>query len=479
MSKPESSEPSSKILVTGVGPIPPDRPPKLHAPGLRLWGFADAIEAAGYEVILCEAMFAGQEGLIEEHQDGRGFKQFEDRRIKQYILPLDPEAAARRLSEIAAEHRPAASVSLTDVMNCAVALAKLPCPTWFDYYGHPMAERQMLAQIHGSDDGLMAQWMMILPSLLGGDRFSVCCPMEKGAILGELGACGRLNQNTGGQDIIEIVRPWFVPTDLEGKPGAIRGKLCDEDSVVVLAAGGFNTWFDEATLFRGMEFAMKRSERVHFVSVGGAIKGHNERTFDEFMRRVEGSRFRDRYHFVGWVPHETVPDYYRESDMAVNVDLFSYEGLVGTRTRILEWAAAGIPILTTCLSEITEDLAEKNLIYDFGYGEWGTLGEHILAIGAERTSARAVARATRDYVENNYSLTGVTEPLIQWLESPEPARDLPAPASRPDTAGMLAPGNSMAQFWIENYRKRDALTGGPARSLGQRIQRKLKGLFSS
>ena len=43
----------------------------------------------------------------------------------------------------------------------ALAAARLKIPIWMDYFGDPMAERQMLALRQGSDEGLAAQWELL------------------------------------------------------------------------------------------------------------------------------------------------------------------------------------------------------------------------------------------------------------------------------------------------------------------------------
>ena len=39
---------SRRVIVAGVGPIPPHESDRLYAPGLRLWMFADEIEKRGH-----------------------------------------------------------------------------------------------------------------------------------------------------------------------------------------------------------------------------------------------------------------------------------------------------------------------------------------------------------------------------------------------------------------------------------------------
>ncbi|MCH8332847.1 hypothetical protein IIC65_02850, partial [Candidatus Sumerlaeota bacterium] len=364
-----------------------------------------------------------------------------------------------------------AVVASTDVINRAVVLARLPVPVYLDFNGHPMAEAQMLAKVFGSDDGLLNQWLMVLPSLLGGDRFSTCSTPQKAALLGELGAAGRLNHATADLDIVDVIHPAVAVSEPRGRPGAIRGKLMPEDGVAVLSTGGYNTWMDEQSLFKALEYAMAKDSRVHFVSIGGAIKGHNEKTFDLFKQRTASSSFTDHYHFCGWMPTEALGDYYLEADLAVNIDLACYEGLLGWRNRILEWAIAEVPIATTTLSELTVDLAERDLVAAMDCGDWKALGDHILALAADPQPARQRAAQCKRYVTEKYDYGRAVGPILEWLESLQPAPDLPLPPLRPNVEMPIAPDNSLARFWATVIRERSAIQSAdqPAHGKGRSI----------
>lgn len=466
--------PKRRVLVAGVGPIPPDRPEKIYAPGLRLWGLADELEKHGHEVILAEAMFAGKSyGAAPSTGELAG------RNIQLHVVSLDPAAAAEEFRSIAAAKPLDAAISSTDVMNCALALAQLPCPIWTDLLGHPMAERQMLARIHGSDDGLASQWLMVLPALLASDRFSACSERQKAALLGELGAVGRLNQHTAGLQLVDVIPQVLIPPDTPAPQGLVRGRLVKEGEFAVLHSGGYNTWMDEETLFKGLELAMSRDVRVHFVSVGGAISGHNEKTYEVFQGRVARSRFKDRYHFEGWKTPGEVAGYYAECDAAVNVDHFSTEGLLGTRTRILEWAAAGLPIVASALSDLTEDLADRDLILTFGFGDAMGLSEKILSVARNREDSRARAERAKTFVEAEYGAAKVAECVLKWLENPLPSPDLPPSAMRPGAPGPLHPENALGRFWAKQLREGSLKPGSEAglksrlKSAAARVRTKL------
>lgn len=463
------------VLIAGVGPIPPRQTDKLHAPGLRLWAFASELAKLGHRVVLCEAMFGGED--VDPTDLTAEVNLLEIGNIDLRIIDLDVRKARRQLAKIAAETRPECAVASTDVMCAALASAKLACPTWLDFNGHPMTERQMIGQVFGDDSGLADQWSMLVPSLLGGDRYSVCCTDQKAALIGELGVCGRLNRHTVGVDLVHVIYPGTSSRQLMSFPGRIRGKrvggnFVGEDDVVVLHTGGYNTWMDEASLFAGLELAMRADPRIRFVSTGGAIKGHNEKTFEDFCRRVEASKFQNRFHFAGWVPTDLVWEYLTESDMAVNIDLPCHEGTMGWRNRIVDWALAELPILTTPLSEISRDLGQHGCAEVFAFQDPEALSQAILHIANDLEGARKVGEKARQFVIEKYDYEKLIEPLAAWVANPTVAPDLPTPFDRPNVRGLLRPQNELA-----------AAVSRPAPTLGrpspfdgatQKIKRTLK-----
>lgn len=459
-----------KVLIAGVGPIPPHRPDRLYATGLRLWGFATEVARAGFEVVLGEAMFSGEDGAGAAPPplpDGMQWRP----------LSLAPEQAAQEISRIVRDEGVACAVASTDVMAAALVRARPAAPVWVDFNGHPMTERQMLAHVHSSDGGLLDQWAMILPALLGADRFSVACDAQKHALLGELGACGRLNRWTVGGGLVSTIHPALAVTEFPARQGAIRETIAPENAFVVLHSGGYNTWMDEETLFRGLERAMEREPRLRFVSLGGAIRGHNEATFERFRARVERSPHRERFHFPGWVASEEVGSFYAEADAAINLDLDCYEGVFGWRNRVLEWAAAGVPVLTTPLSEISRDLIGRGMAREVGFGDAEGLADRLVEMAANPEPSREAARLAREYVREHYNYTRALAPLLAWLENPEPAPDLPPPAERGTGRWPPAPENPLAGLWREVLEERLDSASAPASgtksnsTMGSRLRR--------
>lgn len=445
----------SRILVAGVGPIPAEAPGRLYAPGLRAWIFAETLARASHNVELATLQFGPQATdsvahfRLEPGADGA----FQILRQPQ-INGAKPEEA---LARIASSFSPQAVVALTDVMGQAVARARIGAPVWFDFLGAPMAERQQQAAVAGHDGGLAAAWRTILPCLLSGDRFSACSQAQRLALIGELGACGRLNRRTAGTDLAHVIPMGTAFHEFRKTKTAIRGPVAPANSIILLWAGGFNTWTDVQTLHAGIVEAIRRRSDLRFVSFGGAIPGHCETVYPHFERLVAEGPFPDHFHLMGWADPETVQNAYLEADMAINIDCFSYEGLLGTRSRLLEWMRAGLPIVTTELCELSRILARREMAYSFPMGDAQALGAVVAGAAADPQGRRERARRAAAFLDAEYANERLLAPLLAWAANPQRAPDIDPAAPHCRTAPFPRPDNSLAAAQMDLLQSTSAI----------------------
>ncbi len=405
----------SRVLLAGAGPLPGPDLKKVYAPGLRLDAFRRALMGAGHSVYMAEMYFGGEapENLPPPPEGLAGH----------LALPADPAQAAERLTALAEQWQPEAAVALADAPSLAVALSGYGGPLHVDYFGHPMAERQQQAHVHGSDEGLSAQWLHVLPVLLRADRFSAVSASQRLALLGELGAAGRLNRHTCHRGMVDVVPPAlpFEESFNLREPGLLSRLGVPEGARTILSTGGFNTWFDEETLFRALELAMERDPAVHFIATGGRIEGHVGVVFDRFRGRVAESHFRERFHLPGWVPHRELEDLMLLCNAAVNCDRWSLEGELGCRNRLLGWLWAGLRVVTTVCSDSTRELVEQGHVRPVADGDAKGLASALLQALEEGRPGES--ERLRERLRGQWSGGGSFEPLLAWLDNPVPAPD--------------------------------------------------------
>lgn len=412
----------TRLLIAGVGPVPPEHPDRLHAPGLRVWGMARELAREGHPVRLLRAAFGAEPASVVR-----------------FDLPPSgelPDGLERDLPEgglsalIAAEAREwgaDAVVSTTDVMNHAVAAAGLDLPVWMDFFGDPMAERQMLALRSGDDAGIDDQWSLLAPALARADRISGCSTDQCAALLGELAAVGRLGRYTAGERIVHRLAPWFepLPPAHEGAGSLLRDQL-PGGAFLIVQTGGFNTWLDVETLFAALTKAMESDPRIHFAASGGAIDGHYTGGFEWFAEQVAASRHADRFHLLGWLPLSDVPRLLAEADLALNIDLPCAEGILGTRNRLLDWVGAGLPVITTPGCELALELEDEEIVQVTPHGDPDAAARAILDAVIRRRTMREAAGRAPARLASRRKASRCLRPLLEWAVDPKPASDLQA-----------------------------------------------------
>ena len=169
---------------------------------------------------------------------------------------------------------------------------------------------------------------------------------------------------------------------------------------------------------------MQQSEKVHFVASGGAISGHHETGFQQFTSLVEKSHHKDRHHILGWLPNESIPGLYAESDLGINVDLDIYESHFGSRCRIVNWMQAGLPCLTTLTTELSKIVAENQIGFVFPPGNSDEMAEMIVRLVNNSGPLRQAGLQAQRYAKDNFAFSATITPLLNWLKAPRRAPDL-------------------------------------------------------
>jgi hypothetical protein len=180
---------------------------------------------------------------------------------------------------------------------------------------------------------------------------------------------------------------------------------------------------DPDTLFAGLTEAMQHAPQIKFLSLGGGTKGYDEAIYMRFVEKASQSPFKAHFIFKGWVPFTDVPAYYRECNLGINIDCFSYEAVLGSRNRVLQFLKYEVPVLTTRLSEITDLLWREGYVVSFDVGDAHSLAKELLSAIDRPATLRAMARKGRAFVAEQFGFTKTLEPCLEWVENPTRAPD--------------------------------------------------------
>ena len=321
--------------------------------------------------------------------------------------------------------------------DCVVAINYSHClyatrlrtdrPLWMDIYGDMITIQQAFCYRVGENRGMPTTVQFMGDILRRGDIFSVCGVPQRHMMVGELAMSGRLNYQTFGYDFTRVIlpgSPQLAQEDEDHRKHRSHSKLgLAPDDFVVLWCGGYNTWTDVDTLFQALEWAMARHPKLHYVSVGASTYGAAEDVYTRLLTLIDGSRFRERYHMQGWQPWEEIPRYYRESHVGLNIDAMHYETIYGTRTRLTEMIAGGLPVITTEGTELSYLLQGSRAALTFEVGRADQLGSQLLRLARDPELREEMARAALHSAQADFSFAKTTECLRSWVEAPVLAPD--------------------------------------------------------
>jgi len=428
-----------KILLIGNSPLANENTKSRPAAGLRTYMFLKGLEFGDFDVrTVCVGMRECYGGGNDRRLDHNDFDEQVDSRFRgndrgkgndwehrlahqdsgEVIFKDDP-CLLSKIQKIHNEYSPDIVIGVNTFPSYIASRLKTEAPFWADLNGWIMAEGQAQAYKKDTNDYL-PHYLGIQKSILKrADKFSTVSKAQSYCLYGELAFLGRLNKETFDYDFtisIENGTEWFN-NEKETFEKEYNGKMFDKlpnDAFVAVWIGGYNTWVDEITLFKGLEKAMQKCKKLYYVSTGGGIKGLDNKTFANFKKMVDKSEFKNRFVFLGWVETNDIPYIYQKADLGLNVDRQCVETKTGARNRINEMMKFGIPVISTLGSEISYEMNKlgagigvesgnyKNLansiceIYNNGSGKMGFNGQKYIC---EKCNYKTLIKPVRNWIE--------------------------------------------------------------------------------
>lgn len=439
-----------RILIIGNSPLPEENTKSRPAAGLRTWQFLKPLTREGGTVSVgADRAFSAvkRQGFIvkfisvampECYDEEVLYKEtaLSEKYAEILISKNDPHIL-KTLQKICDEFSPDAVIGVNTYPSFLASSLRFSAPFWADLNGWAMAEAQAQAYKMDSDDYLDHYYNMERSIVSRADKISVVSKPQEHALYGELAAFGRMNKDSFGYKFVEHIpngTEWFegerglsdeIPSGLAETLGHVP-----KDAFMMLWMGGYNTWVDEITLFKGVSEAMKKNDKLYFVSTGGEISGLDNKTFAKFKELIEKSEFHSRFVFLGWVDTADIPYIYRRAHLGLNVDRKCAETIFGARNRLNEMMKFGLPIVTTLGSEISRECTNYGAGVGVKSGDYEGLASAISTIyrewyngGRDSARLREYGARGREYTEKFCNYLTVCEPVFKWLENPRPAPD--------------------------------------------------------
>jgi glycosyltransferase involved in cell wall biosynthesis len=162
---------------------------------------------------------------------------------------------------------------------------------------------------------------------------------------------------------------------------------------------------------------------LHYVSIGANSYEAQDNVYAKLLSMIKTSPFSARFHLLGWRPWGELADYYAESDVGLNIDSLHYETIFGTRTRLVEMLAAGLPVITSRGCELSELVASSGAGTVFESRDSAGLGRQLLRLAQDIGVRRESARRALGFARNELSFANTTRPLREWVGRPQRAPD--------------------------------------------------------
>ncbi len=445
----------TKVLLIGYNPPQLLGDAKIEAAHYRTWQFLEPILQDGHQVHLC----AGAPGESIENPPIPA---------EWSNLSYAPISFGERgwIKELQAEHdafQPDCIVAVNFYHCLYTTRLKTGKPIWMDIYGDILTIMQASCFRAQSDRGMSTTIGFMRQALRQGDVFSGCGLPQQHMLAGEIAMSGRLGRTTFGYDFARTILPGSPPKQsltsaeistngqaLNGQQAngqqanQVNGQNKDDSQLepvhgaddefmkrvgieandfVVLWCGGYNTWTDVDTLFNALESAMGKDLTVRYVSVGANSYEAPDNVYTRLLGMIENSPHKDRFSMMGWQPWTEIPTYYRHSAVGINIDALHYETIYGTRTRLVEMIAAGLPVITSLGAELSYMLEHHGAARTFEVGDWQTLADQIIALSSDPELRDQLAEKALTYATDGLSFYKTTEPVRNWVANPTLAPD--------------------------------------------------------
>jgi glycosyltransferase involved in cell wall biosynthesis len=336
-----------------------------------------------------------------------------------------------------------AVVGCASVQPCATAAgfaAARKAPLWVDLFGDPITEIQSRAELHpdekeANDAQYCHVWRLLMPALLQGDMFSALSTRQRFSVIGQLGVAGRLNRLTSGANIVATI-PYgvFPSTDVASAPAPAKTNF------IVMWCGSFNTWMDVDSFAAGFVRAIRENPRIRLLVVGGKIAGYNDVAYERFVETICAAGAEGAVRYLDWQPLEELRKLYAACDVGLSIDRFTYEAVLGSRTRLVNFLAAGKPVVSTVLTELSEDLASQGFLLPFEVGNSDSLAVALADASRRAGELAELGARAREYVTSRYHGRVAGAPLVEWIMNPAFAPDK-------DNERMPDSMNPLTAYW--------------------------------
>jgi len=205
-----------------------------------------------------------------------------------------------------------------------------------------------------------------------GDALICASERQRDLWLGMLAALGRIGVeeyeiDPSLRDLVTTV-PFGVDPSLPAKTRrVIKGVVpgISESDRVLLWGGGIWNWLDPLTVIRatGKLAATRTDVKLYFLGLDAPSGVGRMAMADDAVALARRLGLLDRYVFFSpeWVPYDERHEFLLEADVGVSAHFDTVETRFASRTRLLDYLWAGLPIVATEGDVLADMIASRNL----------------------------------------------------------------------------------------------------------------------
>lgn len=410
----------NEILLLGAGPVPTACSIMTCSYNLRTAKIARWLRREGFAFQLAAIdIFGTTDAACSVQASLAG----------EYTLFAKTEAGQRALADFIRETQPRAIVAISYEAAAAVCAIEHAIPLWADMPGWIMTEAQLKAATAGSDAYVEHFAERERRVLERADVISVVSHNQRHATLGELAMLGRLSRRNIAHDLVRVLPSlaldWQAVLEETGEASSAEGGTdLPPDAPVLLWSGTYNLWTDSGRIDRLVGDLMHALPSLHFVSTGGHIPHHNDELYHDFLARTAASGHAGRIHMLPWLPFNVALAWLKRASLGLCIDGVNLEVAYGSRTRVVEMLAQGLPVATTTGTELVNDLAQAGAVIALDPADPQGWAQAIEPYFCSPEKLAQLAAHGRRYVHEHYALERVGRELREWLRAPRRAPDL-------------------------------------------------------
>lgn len=265
-------------------------------------------------------------------------------------------------------------------------------------------------------------------ALTYGDFFLCADERQRDYWLGALTALHRLEPSAYAADpqLLNLIAtvPFGCPATApdRGEPvmrGVVRGIA--EDAQILLWGGSLSPWFDLETLVTAMAGVRERVPQATLVFLGAQhpnVDVPESPAVDAARSQARSLGLLDAgVHFLPWIPYSARGHYLTEATLGVSTQHSHLETHLAFRTRILDYAWAGLPMVLTRGDALSDVCTAEGAALGVPPGDAAALRDALVR-GLDDEAWRRDAQRACSGLAARFAWSTVAEPLIAWLRAP-------------------------------------------------------------